>query len=113
MLNKNKLTLALLWPKYGGDGTSVNDLIIELDKKRFNIIFIYLRGENVENNALRQAGHQVIYISNKKQLTNLFIKPLEKDIFKFLLDKSEVIDIYSRGVVVDGYLSFFLFLFSC
>ncbi len=45
---KDKINLALLWPEYGGKVTSVNDLVLVLDKSRFNAIFIYLSGYGVD-----------------------------------------------------------------
>ena len=34
-LKKDKITVALLWPKCGGGITSINDLVLGLDKDRF------------------------------------------------------------------------------
>jgi glycosyltransferase involved in cell wall biosynthesis len=63
-LGKDKINLAVLWAKYDGGITSVNDLVIGLDKDRFNTIFIYLTGYGTEKNAIEEAGNKVIYLSN-------------------------------------------------
>lgn len=59
-----KINLALLWSKYSSIGTSLNDLILRLDKDRFNVIFIYLTSHGVEKNLIEEAGYEVFYLSN-------------------------------------------------
>jgi len=66
-LEKDKINIALLWPKYSGRVTSVNDLVLGLDKERFNAIFIYLSGYGDEKNLLEEAGYEVFYLSNIKR----------------------------------------------
>jgi glycosyltransferase involved in cell wall biosynthesis len=63
-LGKEKINLALLWSKYSSIGTSLNDLILRLDKDRFNVIFIYLTSHGVEKNLIEEAGYKVFYLSN-------------------------------------------------
>jgi glycosyltransferase involved in cell wall biosynthesis len=63
-LGKEKINLALLWHKYNVAGTSLNDLILRLDKDRFNIILIYLTGYGVEKNLMEEEGYKVFYLSN-------------------------------------------------
>jgi len=70
-LKKDKITVALLWPKYDGGITSVNDLAVRLDKERFNVIFIYLSGYGVKKNLIEEAGYEVFYLSNI-ELLNAF-----------------------------------------
>jgi len=67
-LKEDKITLALLWSRYDGKATSVNDLVLRLDRKRFNVIFVFLRGEAGERNLLREAGYEVLYLSNAKKV---------------------------------------------
>ena len=67
-MQENKINLALLWSKYSGNVTSVNDLILGLDKKRFNVIFIYLSGYGVDKNSIEEAGYKVFYLSNKEHI---------------------------------------------
>ena len=67
-MKKDKITLALLWSHYDGGVTSVNDLVLGLDKERFNAIFIYLSGDGVETNFIEQAGYDVFYLSDIKRL---------------------------------------------
>ncbi len=71
LLSKGKINLALLWPEYGGAVTSVNDLVLGLDKSRFNVIFIYLSGHGVEKNLIEEQGYKVFYLSNI-ELINAF-----------------------------------------
>lgn len=63
-MGKDKINLALFWPKYSSESTSLNDLVLRLDKDRFNIIFIYLTGFGVEKNMMEEAGYKVFYLSN-------------------------------------------------
>jgi len=70
-LEKDKINIALLWPKYSGKVTSVNDLVLGLDKERFNVIFIYLTGYGKSSNFLEEAGYEVFYLSNMERI-NVF-----------------------------------------
>lgn len=70
-MRKSKINLALLWPQYGGAVTSVNDLVLGLDRDRFNVIFIYLSGYGVDCNLIEEQGYKVFYLSNIK-LINAF-----------------------------------------
>lgn len=66
-----KINLALFWPKYASTVTSVNDLVLGLDKERFNVIFIYLTSYGVQKNTIEDAGYEVFYLSNI-ELINAF-----------------------------------------
>ena len=70
-MRKTKINLALMWPEYDGGVTSVNDLVLGLDRDRFNAIFIYLSGYGVDRNILEEKGYEVFYLSNIK-LINAF-----------------------------------------
>jgi len=63
-LKKDKINLALLWSRYDGGITSVGDLVLRLDKERFNAIFIYLTRYGVDRNFIEEAGYDVFYLSN-------------------------------------------------
>ena len=63
-MKNDRITVALLWSKYDGGVTSVNDLVLGLDKECFDIIFIYLSNHNAENNLIEEAGYKVFYLSN-------------------------------------------------
>lgn len=67
-MKEGKITVALLWSKYSGNVTSVNDLVLGFDKERFNVIFIYLRGYGDEKNLLKEAGYEVFYLSNIERI---------------------------------------------
>jgi len=64
VLKKDRITVALLWPKYDGGVTSVNDLVLGLDKERFKVLFIYLSEYGVGKNLIEEAGYEVFYLSN-------------------------------------------------
>jgi glycosyltransferase involved in cell wall biosynthesis len=67
-LEKDKITVALLWPRYGGEVTSVNDLVVGLKKDRFKAVFIFLSGYGVGKNILEEAGYEVFYLSNARRI---------------------------------------------
>ncbi len=66
-MQKNKIKIALLWSKYSGGVTSVNDLVLRLDERRFNVTFIYLSGYGIDKNLIEDAGYKVLYLCNKKR----------------------------------------------
>lgn len=70
-MGKGKINLALFWPRYGSAFTSLNDLVLRLDRERFNVIFIYLSGHGVDKNPIEEAGYKVFYLSNI-ELINAF-----------------------------------------
>jgi len=70
-MKKDKINLALFWPKYSSTVTSLNDLVLGLDKERYKVIFIYLSGYGVEKNLIEDAGYEVFYLSNL-ELINTF-----------------------------------------
>ena len=70
-MSRSRINLALLWPQYDGGVTSVNDLVLGLDRDRFNVIFIYLSGHGVERNLIEEQGYKVFYLSNI-ELINAF-----------------------------------------
>ncbi len=84
-MRKGKINLALLWPEYDGGVTSVNDLVLGLDKNRFNVIFIYLSGYGVEKNLIEEQGYEVFYLSNI-ELINAFRFPILFKLVKILKD---------------------------
>jgi glycosyltransferase involved in cell wall biosynthesis len=63
-LQGNKINLALLWSKYGGNVTSINDLVIGLDKERFRPFFIYLSDFGVDESVHKQGN--LYFLSNRK-----------------------------------------------
>jgi glycosyltransferase involved in cell wall biosynthesis len=101
-LQENKISLALLWSKYSGDITSVNDLVMGLDKKRFNIIFIYLSGYGVEKNLIEEAGYKVCYLSRAKQTRNFNFSILLKLIQILKEHKIEIIHCHAHKPTVYG-----------
>jgi len=62
------IKIAVIESKYGGNVTSVNDLLTGLPKDAFDIIFIYLTGTDSDENHLAGAGYKVYYLSRHKKL---------------------------------------------
>ena len=102
MINKNKNTIALLWPKFGGNVTSVNDLVKDFDKERYRVIFIYLRGRNVQDDNLYQAGFEVIHLSNKKRLSTFSIPTLSKLIHILKENDVDILHCHAHKATVYG-----------
>jgi len=104
-LEKDKINLALLWPDYGGKVTSVNDLVLGLEKERFNIIFIYLSGYGVDKNLIEEAGYKVFYLSNIK-LINAFRFSILLKLIKILKDhKVDVLHCHVHKPTVYGVMA--------
>ena len=64
----HKTKIALLWSRYGGPTTSVNDLVLGLDKSRFDVMFIYLCGGRAGEDSFEKAGHEVVYLTERRRL---------------------------------------------
>jgi glycosyltransferase involved in cell wall biosynthesis len=67
-LKDNRITLVMLWVKSSGNVTSVNDLVLRLDKKRFKVIFIFLTGSPADKNPLKEKGYEVFYLKESGRL---------------------------------------------
>lgn len=67
-MQSEKIKLAVLESKYGGAVTGVNDLVVLLDKERFDVIFIYLGGDPACDNHFEKAGFKVSYLSAGKHM---------------------------------------------
>jgi glycosyltransferase involved in cell wall biosynthesis len=46
----------------------VNDLVLGLDKERFNVIFVYLSSDGVGRNLKEGVGYEVLYLCNSKRI---------------------------------------------
>ena len=75
---KDKINLALLWPKFDGNVTSVNDLVLGLDKERFNVIFIHLSRYDADKDFMKFVGYDVFNLSGIKQLNGFRFSILSK-----------------------------------
>jgi L-malate glycosyltransferase len=76
-LNKT-IKLAVLESKYGGDATSVNDLVTGFDREQFEVIFLYLRRKGSKANHLEQQGFKVLYLSDKTSLRTFHLGTLTR-----------------------------------
>jgi len=104
-LRKTKINLALMWPEYDGGVTSVNDLVLGLDRDRFNVIFIYLSGYGVDRNILEEKGYEVFYLSNIK-LINAFRFSILFKLVKILKDhKIDLLHCHVHKPTVYGVMS--------
>ncbi len=62
------IKIAVLESRYSGRVTSVNDLVVELDKDKFKVVFVYLSGYGSAENHMEQAGYTVCTLSNIRRL---------------------------------------------
>jgi len=67
-MQERKTKLAILEMYYAGAATGINDLVVRLDKGRFDVTFMYLQGAPSCENHLEKAGFKVCYLSNKKRI---------------------------------------------
>jgi glycosyltransferase involved in cell wall biosynthesis len=104
-LRKDKINVALLWSKYSGNVTSVNDLVLGLDRERFNIIFIYLSGHGVDKNLIEEAGYQVFYLSRIKRL-KIFRFSILRRLVKILKEHNvDILHCHAHKATVYGTIS--------
>ncbi|MEE9170606.1 MAG: glycosyltransferase [bacterium] len=101
-MEKDKITIALLWPRYGGKVTSVNDLVLGLDKERFDIIFIYLSGHGVDKNFIEEAGYDVFYLSDKKRISSFRFSILSRLVTILKERKVDIIHCHRHKPTVYG-----------
>lgn len=69
----DRTTIALLWSRYAGSTTSVNDLVLGLDKSRFAVMFIYLCGRGAGEDLFEKAGYEVFYLRRRRRMP--FLSP--------------------------------------
>ncbi len=67
-MDTQRITVGLLWGKYAGPITTVNDLALALDPARFRIVFLFLSDDGGCDNHLARLGHPVIFLSSIKRL---------------------------------------------
>lgn len=65
---QHKIKVALLWPRYGGQGTSINDLVLRLDESRFDVMCIYMRGGRTGEDLFEKAGRKVVELTQGSRL---------------------------------------------
>ncbi len=58
-----KITVALLWKACSGKVTSIDDLAAALDPDRFEVLFIYLTGNDAEARWMAEMGRQAFWLS--------------------------------------------------
>jgi glycosyltransferase involved in cell wall biosynthesis len=64
------ITVALFWPRYQGNVSSLNDLALGLDRERFKVIFIYLSEHGVDKRYLKETGCEFFCLSEKKRINS-------------------------------------------
>jgi len=67
-VTEKKITVALFLGKNVGGVTSVSELVLGLDEKRFDVMFIYLSGYGDEANRKEINGRKVFYLSDKRHV---------------------------------------------
>jgi glycosyltransferase involved in cell wall biosynthesis len=61
------IAVALFWPKYHGNVSSVSDLALGLDKERFKVILIYISEHGVNKSYLKERGCEFFCLSEKER----------------------------------------------
>lgn len=92
----------MLWSKYDGKVTSVNDLVLRLDKKRFNVLFIFLRGDAGEKNSLREAGYKVVYLSSARRIDAFHFSVLSRLVKILKEHKVDMLHCHAHKATVYG-----------
>lgn len=65
MASQNKkITVALLWKTCSGKVTSIDDLAAALDPERFEVLFIYLTGNEAQVRWVSETGRNVFWLSD-------------------------------------------------
>ncbi len=73
-----KITVALFSSKYVGGVPSVDELVLGLDEKRFEVMFIYLSGYGEQANLAELNGRRVFYLSDKRHVGTFNLLILRK-----------------------------------
>ena len=55
-------------PVWGGDATSVNDLVTAFDREQFTVILLHVRRKGTIPNHLEQQDFKTMYLFDKKSL---------------------------------------------
>lgn len=101
-MQEGKINLVLLWSRHRDNVTSVNDLVLGLDKKRFNVIFIYLSGYGIDRNSIEEAGYKVFYLCNAKKIKAFRFSILFKLIKILKEHKIDIIHCHAHKSTVYG-----------
>ncbi|MFH1369902.1 MAG: glycosyltransferase [Planctomycetota bacterium] len=67
-MKESRITVAMLWSQYMGDGTSVNELALRLNPGRFRVITLSLTKKSPGPKDADRESHNVIYVSEKQKL---------------------------------------------
>ncbi len=65
MSGQGKIRIASLAKAYGGKITSIDDLVVSLDRDRFEVVFIFLRNPGEAPTWMEQAGYKVFHLSRR------------------------------------------------
>jgi glycosyltransferase involved in cell wall biosynthesis len=68
MSGQGKIVIASLSKAYFGKVTSVDDLVADLDRDRFEVIFVFLSGRDDEPTWMEKAGHKVFYLCPNREI---------------------------------------------
>jgi len=80
----------------------VNDLVLRLDRKRFNILFVFLRGDAGERNSLAEAGYKVLYLSNARRINAFHFSVLFRLVKILKEHKVDVLHCHAHKATVYG-----------
>lgn len=76
-----------------------------MDKKRFNVLFVFLGGDVRERNLFREAGYQVVYLSNAKKVSTFRLSVLFRLVKVLKKHRVEVLHCHGHKATVYGTLA--------
>lgn len=102
---RGKTRVALFLGKYKGKVTSFSELVLRLDENRFDIIFIYFGGYDVERNLTQQIRRRVFCLFDRKQGRTFNLSILCKLVRILKEQKVDIIHCSSHECTVYGTLA--------
>jgi len=102
---RGKTKVALFLGKYKGKVTSFSELVLRLDENRFDIIFIYFGGYDVERNLTQQIRRRVFCLFDRKQGRTFNLSILCKLVRILKEQKVDIIHCSSHECTVYGTLA--------
>ena len=104
-MKNGRITLVMLWVKSSGNITSVNDLVLRLDKERFNVIFIFLSGQPADKDPLKEKGYEVFYLKDSGWLEGFNFAVLSRLIKILKKCSPDIIHCHGHKATVYGSLA--------
>lgn len=102
---QQKINLALLWQKYDGGITSVNDLVRRLDRDQFNVIFVFLEDNPCISTIFDQEEYKVYKLSYSGRLRGFHPSLIFKLSKIFKDNKIDVLHCHGHKSTIYGILA--------